>query len=443
VAGEGINVRGACSGCGAPLASDQRYCVECGQRVGPPLALPYLVPATAGDAAPAGRGWLASLPMPVQMVGAFAALALGFGSVIGTAISPNLAGIIAAPGPNVVTEEPPTEPPATTGGGGGGTGGGGGAAAAPATVASTTSISSGGGSGGGGGGGGGHKDTKKREEKEAPPIFTGTVVRVNPIAQSYTLSTGALVAIHADSLPDVGQRLEVPFRLLANGTYAENGTRNAIGTADAATFSGTVTYCADLERPSAPCDGSSPADHYVYSVSGVGASVLVSAPDPASAAPPMVGSMVDVSVHIGNPFQPIDPVSPDDWASDPDCTPPYDEQQGLPAERVVAAELDQTAVSVTGQASGATAEAVLQTACPGAPAGLVVSADDIRAADRDLPELAVPDGIDPARLTPGQAVQVDVAIGSDGTLSLRGITSDQGVAGADDPSQGQGTLTGT
>jgi hypothetical protein len=178
-------------------------------------------------------------------------------------------------------------------------------------------------------------------------------------------------------------------------------------------------------------------------VSGVGASVLVSAPYPAPAAPPKVGSMVDVSVHIGNPLQPIDPVSPDDWALDPDCTPPYDEQQGLPAEGVVAAELDQTAVNVTGQASGATAEAVLQTVCPAASAGLVISADDIRAADRDLPEMTVPNGIDPAKLTPGQAVQVDVAIGPDGSLSLRGITSDQGAAGADDPTQGQGTLTGT
>ena len=36
-----------------------------------------------------------------------------------------------------------------------------------------------------------------------------------------------------------------------------------------------------------------------------------------------------------------------------------------------------------------------------------------------------------------------VDIAADGTLTLKGITSDQGAAGADDASQGQGTLTGS
>ncbi len=106
--GEATNVRGPCSSCGAQLATDQRYCVECGQRVGPPMALPYALPATAGAVAPtATGGWMAALPVPLQTLSAFAALALGFGFVVGTAISPNLGGTIAAQSPTVVAQAPP------------------------------------------------------------------------------------------------------------------------------------------------------------------------------------------------------------------------------------------------------------------------------------------------------------------------------------------------
>src|SRR6266498_4887734 len=112
-----MNVRGPCSSCGAQLATDQRYCIECGQRVGPPMALPYALPAPVGEPAGAG-GWMSALPVPMQMASTFAAIALGFGVVVGTAISPNLAGIVAAPAPTVVAQAPPATPPAPSGGGG-------------------------------------------------------------------------------------------------------------------------------------------------------------------------------------------------------------------------------------------------------------------------------------------------------------------------------------
>src|SRR4029077_8156644 len=113
MAGEAANVRGPCSSCGATLASDQRYCVECGQRVGPPLAMPFSLPtgAPAAAGAPTRRVW--PLPIPPELASLLAALALGFGVVLGTAISPNLAGIVAAPSPSVVAEAPPA-PPAST-----------------------------------------------------------------------------------------------------------------------------------------------------------------------------------------------------------------------------------------------------------------------------------------------------------------------------------------
>src|SRR3954454_1735300 len=131
MASDAMNVRGPCTSCGVQLATDQRYCIECGQRVGPPMALPCVMPGPVGEpTTPAGK-WFAALPMPLQTMSTFAALALGFGVVVGTAISPNLAGIVAAPGPTIVAEAPPATPsPPATGGSGGG--GGGGAAAAPA-----------------------------------------------------------------------------------------------------------------------------------------------------------------------------------------------------------------------------------------------------------------------------------------------------------------------
>jgi hypothetical protein len=433
-----FNVRGPCSGCGAQLASDQRYCIECGQRVGPPLALPYALPPAAPP--PAAGSWLAALPMPAQMVSAFAALALGFGAVVGTAISPNLGDILAAPSPPVVAEAPPATPPASTGGLGGGapppSGG-----AAPA-LASTTTSTAGSGSGSGGGGGGGGKK-KKKKKKPAPTTFSGTVVRVNPVAQSYTLaSSNTLTSIHAGSLPRVGEKVEAPVRKLTNTTYGEDGTRTQQGSTDQASFSGTVTYCADLDDPSAVCDGSVPeSGEYVYTVSRIGSSILVRLPgSPPTAPPPPVGSVVDVGVRI-DPFSALAPPEPPREDPSP-CNPADGEASGLPSPPITpTAGLVQTSLAIKPEpAQVADIEAVVQAICPG---WVVLSADDIRESGRDLLPVAAP-GLDLARLQPGQAVYANVGVGGDAahTLTLSGITSDHGLIGADDPSQGQGTLTG-
>jgi hypothetical protein len=402
------------------------------------MALPYALPAAATSPPGEASRWAFALPVPLQTVSTFAALALGFGVVVGTAISPNLAGIVAAPSPTVVAEAPPAETPPAPAGGGGGSGGGSASSVAPAaSVASTTSTGS---SGGNGGGGGNNKKKKKKKKKPAAQTFTGTVVRVNPVAQSYTISTGSLVAIHADTLPKVGDKVEVPVQGLANGTYAEAGDRNQVGTADSVDFSGKVTYCADLEHRSTACGTPAPSDHFVYTVSSVGASVLVSSP--AGSTPPAIGSQVQVGVHIGTPFTPIAPDPTTDFTSYPaSCTPSGDEGNGVPAQNDTTPELTQTSLSVNSQQPSAVFEAVVQqTNCPG---GLVLSADDIREAGRDLPVISVPVGIDQSKLTRGEAVQVVVDVAGDGTLTLKGITSDQGSAGANDATQGQGTLAGT
>jgi hypothetical protein len=429
-----MNVRGPCSSCGAQLATDQRYCVECGQRVGPPLALPYALPTPVTELPAAGR-WTFALPIPIQMASTFAAIALGFGVVVGTAISPNVGGILAAtPAPTVVAQAPP---PATSTAPAGGGGGGGASAPAPSSAPVSTFASTGSGGGGGGGGGG---TKKKKKQKEQPVTFTGTVVRANPVAQSYTIaSNGGLISIHAAALPIVGAEVKSPVRKLKNGTYAEQGVLSQTGTTDNASFLGTVTYCADLEDPSAACDAGTAGHHYVYAVSSSGASVLVSTP--AAGATPKLGSQVQVGVHIGATFQQVAPTS--GWPPvDSTCNPPWDEQHGLPATLPATPELTQTSVTVNGQGTNALLDAVVQTSCQGPPR-LVLSADDIRESGRDLAPLALPGNIDPARVSPGQAVQVALDVADNGTLTLRGITSDQGANGADDPSQGQGTLTGS
>ncbi len=48
-----MNLPGPCSDCGAALDGEQRYCINCGNRVAPPLALPY-VPVVPAGAAVAG-----------------------------------------------------------------------------------------------------------------------------------------------------------------------------------------------------------------------------------------------------------------------------------------------------------------------------------------------------------------------------------------------------
>jgi hypothetical protein len=431
-----MNARPPCSSCGAQLATEQRYCIECGHRVGPPMALPYALPAQLTEPTAAGR-WMFALPVPMQMASTFAAIALGFGVVVGTAISPNLAGIVAAPAPTVVAQAPPPVTPSTPSGGGGGGSGNGSSAAPLATVASTAPTGT---SGGGGGGKTKKKKKKKKKQQAAPETRSGTVVRVNAIAQSYTIaSNNTLAAIHTASLPQVGDQVQSPVQKLANGTYAEQGSRTTQGTTDNASFLGTVTYCADLERPTAPCDGSSTTDHYAYTVSSPGASVLVSAPLPAQGSPPSVGAVVTVGVHIGTAFQPVTPAT---WASDPSCTPVYDEQHGTPPGPPTTPSLTQASVNVTPPAESSDLEAVVQTVCPAGAPKLVLSADDIREAGRDLAALDVPAGIDLTKLSAGEPVYTTVGIAADGKLSLQGITSDLGATGADDATQGQGSLAG-
>src|SRR5690242_14647599 len=101
----------SCTECGALLAPDQRYCVECGARRG------SLPPFISGDAAfPVAAAAVeerarSGISMPSPRVAAVAVMSLlAFGVVLGTAVSPaeQSAGSV------VLVDSPPPPAPAVT-----------------------------------------------------------------------------------------------------------------------------------------------------------------------------------------------------------------------------------------------------------------------------------------------------------------------------------------
>ena len=78
-----------CASCAAPMAADQRYCLECGHRRGDPRLdfMAMLRPATpvSPPAAPVIRSGVASvLPTP-RVAAACILVVLGFGVILGAA----------------------------------------------------------------------------------------------------------------------------------------------------------------------------------------------------------------------------------------------------------------------------------------------------------------------------------------------------------------------
>ena len=107
------------------------------------------------------------------------------------------------------------------------------------------------------------------------------------------------------------------------------------------------------------------------------------------------------------------------------------------------ARLLQSSLTPAGAATGGTLEAVVEGRCPN-DSEMILSADDIRESSRDLAPLTVGSGIDQNKLFEGQPVMVSFNLGGSGssaTLTINGIGSDHGIGGADDPAQGQGSLT--
>jgi hypothetical protein len=173
-----------CENCTAPLAHDQRYCVECGTRRGPlpaPIAqtlgaileqgreieppgrAPDPPPSELEDGAGEPNRWSPSRPLgpslPTPRVAAMGVLGmLAFGVVVGSLAGGGFESLAAVPQIVLNLGGGGGSGSASGGGGAGGSGGGGGGSGGQQTITQTVGSSGaaagGGGSSGGGGGGG-------------------------------------------------------------------------------------------------------------------------------------------------------------------------------------------------------------------------------------------------------------------------------------------------
>ena len=118
-----------CAGCGAPLATDQRYCLECGERRTPmssvlmgdsplradaepsPPAAPPAPPPAAGARSPGAAGWQRNGTLTVIAGVGVLLLAMGVGVRIGRAAAPKQA----ATPPQVITVASPSGTAGTAG----------------------------------------------------------------------------------------------------------------------------------------------------------------------------------------------------------------------------------------------------------------------------------------------------------------------------------------
>jgi hypothetical protein len=358
------------------------------------------------------------------------AAALGFGLFVGVAIGPGTQGTEGASGPLTVQvpEEPsePEAPPADTGGGRGGgqgahddPGGGGGQASPPApsptppTTPTTSSppvttppispsppVST-------GGVGTTTTSTTTTPVEEPTTALSGTVVHINPYADSYTLAgDGSLTAIHSHHPPNLGKSIEVDAKRLANGTYVEAGNRSEGGTSSQATFNGTVSF--------------SDRNSHVYTVSAPGVSLLIRG---SAGHLPRVGDTVEVRARITDNPDPL-PIRPpgEQGCGDPPALP---KPPGKALEQV-SLRIDE------GEGAAATdVEGIVEGVCRDSDK-LIVSADDVRESGRDI-SLAVPGDIELGRIDPGDVLKLTADIRDNGSLEISAVAGDKGGKGADDP----------
>jgi hypothetical protein len=278
---------------------------------------------------------------------------------------------------------------------------------------------------------GNEKEPADEPEEEAQ-VLTGVVVHANPAAGSYTLveTGGVLNAVHASQLPAPKTKVQVPVRILANGTYAEAGARKKTGAASGAKLAGIVTFVD--ANPAAPG----------YAVSKRGTSVLVRLhPDPTGVPPqlPQLGAYATVDVEIEAPpsatvpgaapaSDPAASAGPGACAPDPAVAPAVPKPKGVLWQRSVDADGAPFASSDF--------EGIVMAVCPGQ---LLLSGDDMREAGGDV-LFTVPGSIDTSKLAPGDSVAVTAAIEAGGTLKLSGLASDERTKGAEDVSLAQGDL---
>ena len=424
-----------CRDCGSALAPEQRYCISCGLRVAP-LGMP-----SGGVAAPTPRAVTgARKGPPAQVLSMYAAITLGFGVVVGTALDPGLTGL-GAVGPQII-QLPGEEAPSTDSGITADTGDSTEPATPTTDTASTGSYAYGSGSsgsyGGGGGGGGGNSKPK-------PKYLTGTVAQVNPYAESYALAigNGPLTSVHASTAPETGTTVRVKVVELANGTYAqaakpevkrqrrkESGSKSARVpriTEASVEFSGTVSYRDTLRG--------------LYTVSSLGVSVLVHAPDGFLISDiPDVGDLVQVKAKVEdlsqasgekkNRTDESDATSREETGCNPEPSYPTE-----PVEATTRLVEESHTVTLTGL-TNYSISGIVQRSCED-DGQLVVSADDLNATGEGL-SFHPPEEFDLDLVGPGQSFILYLQSDEQGGVEVLGLVSNQGRSGADDDTSAQG-----
>jgi hypothetical protein len=283
-----------------------------------------------------------------------------------------------------------------------------------------------------------------REGQSEPEdeVLTGVVVHLNKAAGSYVVAGtgGSLAAVHAATAPRLGTAIEVPVRTLANGTFAEAGTRVRSGSRSRAEVRGVVTYV----------DSSEVSPAYVVSERGVSLFVRVG-PDPTGSPPPlpMLGSIAEVTVDIEKTEPVSDSAEPlPDSEPAPSTTESTFESGGCapdPAEPLQAQTrspfaLWQRHLEVAGTPLGQSDfSGVVVAVCPHL-GQILLSADDVRASGRDLLFDLAAEDIDLSKVQVGDSILATARIGTGGKLSLTGLASDERTKGADDGEAVQGDL---
>jgi hypothetical protein len=367
----------------------------------------------------------------------YAAITLGFGVVVGTALDPGLTGL-GAVGPQIIQlvgeEPPPADDSISTDSGSGGD-----PTAPPSSYAGSgySPGYSGGSSGGGGGGGGG-------TPKPKPKYLTGTVAQVNPYAESYALAigNGPLTAVHAKTAPEVGSAVKVKVVELSNGTYAqaekpevrryverlpndERSARDSRITEAMIGFSGTVSYRDTIRG--------------IYTVSSLGVSALVHLPDGSvNTEIPEVGDLVQVKAKV----QELSQTSRDRGVDEPSGTPREvtgcNPEASYPTEPVGAETRlveESHTVTLTGLTNYSVA-GIVQRSCED-DSQLIVSADDLNESGEDL-SFAAPEEFDLDLLGLGQSFILYLQRDEQGGAEVLGLVSDHGRSGADDDTSAQG-----
>jgi hypothetical protein len=250
--------------------------------------------------------------------------------------------------------------------------------------------------------------TPNQPAEDPTTALSGTVVHINPYADSYTIADDAssLIAIHSHHPPNLGKTIEVDGKQLANGTYVEAGNRSETGSSAQASFNGTVSFS---DRNTA-----------VYTVSAPGVSLLIRG---SAGHLPRLGDNVEVRARITDNPEPLPIRAPGEQG----CGNP----PALPKPPGKALEQVSLRIEDGEGAGGTDVEGTVEGVCRSSDK-LIVSADDLRESGRDI-SLAVAEDIELGRIDTGDVLRLTTTIRDNGSLEVSTVAGDKGGKGADDP----------